>query len=215
MQKITLSSCLNWIVPVVLLCTLTLSPDSARAVNEPIGQAQAVNANVLGVTTLLADSGTLNNAIDTRHNSLPEGSVTSSTLGKVLTADVLHATSTSDTDQVDSTASLTDLVVSVTTDSGLLGLGDTITVSAEFVRSEARAASTGVSGDAMIDNLSINGTLTNVTGEVNQVVDLIGGKVVINEHQSIPGGVRVTALRIVVDGVADLVIAPSTAGLPQ
>ena len=210
MKKVSISRNSNGTVLAVLMCTLVLSPGAVGAAEVPIGRAQAVNANVLGTTTVLADTGTLVHETDARHNSLTEGSVAAPITGELLNADVLHATTTAGVDQVDSTASLADLAVSVVD----ILLGEIINVSAEFVRSEARAVSGGaVSGGAMIDGLFINGLLTVVTGEVNQIIPLVGGQVIINEHESIPGGVRVNALHIVIDGVADLIIASSTAGL--
>lgn len=192
----------------LLLCSTTVMAATA------VGQARAVSATVLGVSTVLADTGTLASDTDARDNSLPDASIVSSTLGQVLSADVLHTATTAGVDQVDSSASLADLSVSVGT-GGTLGIGDVISVSLGFVRSEAQAVSGGTgTGRVMMDGLTINGLTTTVTGEANQVIPLVGGEVIINEHKSIPGGIKVNALHIIVDGVADLVIGSATAALP-
>jgi hypothetical protein len=180
---------------------LTLNDlNDARADSIPNGQARAVQATVFGTTTNLADTGTLEDFVDFQENSLSTGSVSS-----LLTANVLHAATTAGGDQVDSGAALFDLDVAV----------GVITVSADFAMSQARAVDgAGSGGTSEIHELYINGLLTLVTGQVNQVIPLVGGEVVINEHLNAPGGVTVNALRITVDGVADIVIASSTAGLP-
>ena len=72
----------------------------------------------------------------------------------------------------------------------------------------------GSAGDTSIDGLSINGASITVTGQPNQTIPLLGGRVVINEQRAIfPSGMAVNALHIVIDGVADVVIASATAGI--
>ncbi|TLY26357.1 MAG: hypothetical protein E6K64_01565 [Nitrospirae bacterium] len=60
-------------------------------------------------------------------------------------------------------------------------------------------------GSSDIGGLSINGIPIFLTGGPNQTIDIIGGRVVINEQQTSPGGtITVNALHVIVDGVADV-----------
>src|SRR5439155_42442 len=72
------------------------------------GSAAAVQANVLGVTTALADTGPLAGASDLREASALESGILS--LGS---ADVLHAATGASPDYVDSEASLADAGLAV------------------------------------------------------------------------------------------------------
>ena len=164
------------------------------------GQARAVQATVLGSQTVLSDTGTLTGSDDARQASEVTGDVPS-----VLTAEALHATTIGWPDQAAAEASLAALGVTVA------GNG----ISAEFVMARAAAVLGGASaGATTIDGLSINGAPITVTGQPNQTIPLLGGRVVINEQQPLfPSGMTVNALHIVIDGVADLVIASATAGI--
>jgi hypothetical protein len=164
------------------------------------GQARAVQATVLGSQTVLSDTGTLTGSDDARQASEVTGDVPS-----VLTAEALHATTIGWPDQAAAEASLAALGVTVA------GNG----ISAGFVMARAAAVLGGASGGATtIDGLSINGAPITVTGQPNQTILLLGGRVVINEQQPLfPSGMTVNALHIVIDGVADVVIASATAGI--
>ncbi len=157
------------------------------------GQARAVQATVLGSQTVLSDTGALTGGDDARQAS------------SVLTAEALHATTIGWPDQAVSAASLAGLAVTVA--------GNGIT--AGFVMARAAAILGGASaGDTDIDALSINGAPITVTGQPNQTIPLLRGRVIINEQQPLfPSGMTVNALHIVIDGVADVVIASATAGI--
>jgi hypothetical protein len=163
------------------------------------GQASAVQATVLGMTTALADTGTLADTSDARDASQPTGSVPS-----LLTGEALHATTIGWPDQVASEASLGSLAMTVG------GNG----ISADFVMARAfamlGAAGTGMSN---IGGLSINGIPIFPTGDPNQTIDIIGGRVVINEQVSSAGTTVVNALHVVVYGVSDVVIGSAKAGI--
>jgi len=162
------------------------------------GHASAVRATtLLGGTTVLADTGTLAGADDARHASRITGAIPS-----LLSAEVLRAATIGGPDQTAAEASLADLGLTVG------GTG----VSAAFVMARALAAADGDGGECIIEGLAINGVPVTVTGEPNQTVPILGGRVVINEHRLAAGALTVTALRVVVDGVADVVIASATAG---
>ena len=168
------------------------------------GQARAVQATVLGSLlgsqTVLSDTGALTGGDDARQASQVTGAVPS-----VLTAEALHATTIGWPDQAVSAASLAGLAVTVA--------GNGIT--AGFVMARAAAILGGAgAGDTDIDALSINGAPITVTGQPNQTIPLLRGRVIINEQQPLfPSGMTVNALHIVIDGVADVVIASATAGI--
>ena len=194
-------------VPVVAALLLTGLFGSAAAVRAQlidttptiVGNAKAVQATALGTTTVLADTGTLGGTSDAREASQVTGSVPS-----VLAGEVLHAVTIGWPDQVASEASIANL--------GLTVAGTTI--SADLVIARALAATGGAAmGNSGIDNLSVNGIPVYVTGEPNQTVWIPGGQVIVNEQKTSSTGILVNALRVVVTGVADIVIASATAGI--
>ena len=169
------------------------------------GSATAVQASVPGMTTALADTGALTDAGDIREASEMTAAIPS--LGG---ADVLHAatgssiTDWSAPDYVASEASLAD--------TGLTVAGNFI--SAAFVMARALAA-VGESpvGTSEVDGLSINGVPVDVTGQPNQTVWLLGGKVILNEQIPTSTGTTVNAVHVIVGGVADVVLASASAGV--
>ena len=165
-----------------------------------LGSASAVQATVLGMTTVLSGTGPLGSTNDALDASLLTGGVPST-----LTAETLSATAISYADEVDSAASLGNLSMTVA------GIG----VTADFVMAQASqvAGATG-SGSSSFSNLSINGTPIAVSGAPNQAIPVPGGQVIINEQTiSSTGTAVVNALHVVVTGVADVVVASATAGI--
>ena len=194
-------------VPVVAALLLTGLFGSAAAVRAQlidttptiVGNAKAVQSTAFGTTTVLADTGTLGGTSDAREASQVTGGVPS-----VLAGEVLHAVTIGWPDQVASEASIANL--------GLTVAGTTI--SADLVIARALAATGGAAmGNSGIDNLSVNGIPVYVTGEPNQTVWIPGGQVIVNEQKTSSTGILVNALRVVVTGVADIVIASATAGI--
>ena len=155
---------------------------------------------LLSTTTSLADTGTLTSINDALDASQLTGSVLS-----LLNAETLSAATISWPDQVDSEASLANLKVS------LAGVG----ISADFVMAQAsQVLGAAGTGSSELDNLSVNGVPVFVTGELNQVVGIPGGQMIINEQTiSSTGQAVVNALHVSVSGVADMVIASATAGI--
>jgi hypothetical protein len=184
----------------VVALTYVLGWPAMGAAQTPAGEARAVKTTVLGGTIVLSDTGPLIGGDDARQASQVTGVVPS-----VLNADSLHAVTIGWLDEAAAEASLA-------------GLGLTIAgngISAGFVMARA-AAAIGVpsAGATIIDGLSINGVPIAVTGQPNQTILIPGGRIVINEQQPVlPTGVTVNALHIVIDGVADVVIASATAGI--
>jgi len=169
------------------------------------GQAKAAQATVsalglVGMTTTLSDTGTLSDTNDARDASLISGNIPS-----LLSVGVLHATTIGYPDEVDSEASLADLGLTVA------GIG----ISADFVMARAFAVLGGAAvGSSDIGGLSINGIPIFPTGDPNQTIDIIGGRMVVNEQQTDPSGtITVNALHVTVSGVADVVISSATAGI--
>jgi len=117
----------------------------------------------------------------------------------------LHAASIGWSDQAYSEASLGTL--------GMMVAGNGI--SADFIMSRALAV-TGASplGAAQIDGLVINGLPVAVSGAPNQTIPLFGGRLILNEQQASSTGIVVNALHVIVDGIADVVIASSAADMP-
>jgi hypothetical protein len=164
------------------------------------GHARAVQATVLGRTTVISDTGPLTSSDDARQASQVTGGVPS-----LLSAEALHTTTIGWPDQATAEASLAAL--------GLTIAGNRISAGFVMARAMAILGSEG-DGDTTIDGFSINGVPIAVTGQPNQTIPILGGRVVINEQQPLlPSGMTVNALHIVVDGVADVVIASATAGI--
>jgi hypothetical protein len=169
------------------------------------GAASAVQANVFGTTTVLAGTGPLADALDMREASQMMAGILS--LGS---ADVLHAATGSSvtdggpSDYVASEASLADMSLAVAGNS----------VSAAFVMARALApVGSAPAGTSEIEGLTINGVSIWATGQPNQVVPLLGGRVIINEQIPSSSGTTVNALHVIVDGLADVVLASAAAGV--
>lgn len=171
--------------------------DAQTAVN---GQAAAVRATVLGITTSLADSGSLSDPSQPVGTGLSLGSI-----GGLLSADGLHSAAMGWTDQVASQASLGNLNMSVA------GIG----ITAAFLGSEALAvAGAAGSGASAIEALTIGGFAISPTGLPNQQVSLPGLSVILNEQTQTAGGIVVNALRVrTLDGLTDIALAMSRAGI--
>lgn len=175
------------------------SPAHAQSV---AGQARAVQASVVSLfgisTTVLSDTGTLSSTADAREASQSAGSVST-----LLRGNTLHASTIGWSDRVASEASIADLAVTV----------GGITIGADFVMSRAVAVPGGGAGSVNIDGLAINGIPVDVTGTANQTLSIPGGQLVINEQRTSASGTIVNALRVIVNGVADVIIASSAAGV--
>ncbi|HYX68466.1 MAG TPA: choice-of-anchor P family protein [Terriglobales bacterium] len=164
------------------------------------GDAAAVRATLLGVTTTLSDTGTLTGPNDARDASMTTGSVPS-----LLAGETLHAVTLGWPDEVDSEAALSNLNLNVA------GVG----ISADLVMSRASQVLGAPSqGSSVLNNLTINGMPISVTGLPNQTVAIPGGQVILNEQSvSSTGAMVVNAVHVVINGVADVAIASATAGV--
>jgi hypothetical protein len=169
------------------------------------GQASALQATVLGSRTVLADTGPLAGPDD-----LLEASDLTANVPLLVQADVLHAATGSSVDgwgtgdYVASEASLADL--------GLTVAGNTLTAAFVMARSTAPVGASPT-GSSEISGLSINGVPVVVTGAANQTINLLGGRVVLNEQTPTATGTVVNAIHLVVNGFADVVIASAGAAI--
>ena|SRR3989442_6497705 len=193
----------KWLMLAGALVGLLAWPGTSEA-QTVTGQAKAAQATVgvlgLGVTTVLSDTGTLSDTTDAR-----DASLLTATVPSLLTGEVLSAVTIGWPDQVYSSASLGILAMTVA------GIG----ISADFVGASALAVLGGAAvGSSDIGGLSINGIPIFLTGGPNQRIDIIGGRVIVNEQQTSPDGtITVNALHVTVDGVADVVISSAKAGI--
>lgn len=195
----------------VSACSETRNPAAPKPLNFDLlspavsysGQATVVRATVLG--SKLIDFGT---------EPLPpsggakEASLVDASVPGVLTAEVLHATAVGEGDRSRAEASVANLELTVAGNS----------VSADFLMAQAEAQCTDAgpvtSGSSEIAGLVINGQAIVVSAEPNQRITLPNGiRVVINEQTSSPGDITVTAVHIVIDGVAEVIISSAHADI--
>ncbi|HZC81436.1 MAG TPA: choice-of-anchor P family protein [Nitrospiraceae bacterium] len=173
---------------------------SAAEAQTVTGQASAVQATVLGATTMLSDTGTLGGSRDAREASQIAGSIPS-----LLTGEVLSAATIGYPDEVDSEASLGNLNLTVA------GYG----ISADLVMARALSvvgsAGTGLTN---IAGLTIGGVPMFPTGAPNQTLSFGVLSIVLNEQIPSAGGMTVNALHIkTLDGLTDVVIGSAKAGI--
>ncbi len=164
------------------------------------GQATAVRATVLGITTSISDTGPLPPEGGSR-----EAFLVSASIPGLLTAEILHASTFGGGAGSLSEASVANL--------NLTTGGNSISADLLTAVATAVCAPTGpvVSGNADIVGLVINGESIVVAGQPNQTVNLPNGKVVINEQSSNvknqSGEITVNALHVIVNGIADIVVS--------
>ncbi len=190
----------------VMLVALLVWPVAVPATNNSpsaTGSARAVQATSLGsdgtaTTTIVSDTGSLGGTNDARDASELTTSVPS-----LLTAETLYSATISWSNEVDSSASVNNLNVTV----------GGVVITATFVLTMVSSAQGPNSGITMIDNLAVNGTPISVTGKKNQSVAIPGGQLTINETTNNAGTMTVNGLHIIENGVADVVIASATAGI--
>jgi hypothetical protein len=175
------------------------------------GDAAAVRASVLGlINASISDTGPLPSSGGSRSTSLLDLS-----LPPTLSLNLLSASTNGSNNQTNSQASVANVAVNVAS----------IYVSASVLTSNATAAcSTSTasdSGNSTIVDLKVNGLSVDVSGAPNQTIPLIIGSLVINEQLSsvnISGSANsanmtVNALHLRVNGIADVVISSSQAGV--
>lgn len=179
------------------------SPTPTVSASTVMGQATAAQVVLLGLLGTATSTSLASTAISGTNTESDVSQVTGSI--PLLAAEVLNAATYSYADQVDSTASLANLGVSV---AGISISADSVVAQASQVLGAAG------SGSSYIDNLAINGVPVTVSGDPNQTIWIPGGQVVLNEQTiSSTGSAVVNAIHITVNGVADVVVASATAGI--
>src|SRR6266404_1565270 len=170
------------------------------------GRATVVQATVLAGTSIapitLVDAGPLPSSGGADKETLLEASVPG-----LLTAEVLHAATFGQGSRSSSEASVAELAVTAG--------GNTVSAGFLMARAEAKCTdgTASASGSSEIARLGINGQTIVVSGAPNQTIALPNGRVIINEQQGAPGDITVNALHIVVDVIADVVIASAHADI--
>jgi lysophospholipase L1-like esterase len=167
------------------------------------GRAIVASANVFGTATNISDTGELPGS-----GGALETSVFSTNVLGALNADMGHASTIGQADRTRSEASGADVNLNL---SG-------VSVSADFAMSRATAiwqsaGATVLQGNSEIDGLLVNGLPVAVSGQPNQVIPLVNGKIVINEQAASATSITVNALHVMINGQADVVIASARAGL--
>lgn len=198
-----LSLRLSSFIVLFLAVTLFNAAPTLAAATTFSGQGTVVKANVAGFAPIvLADTQPL-----PAEGGSQEASLLGASVPGLLTAQVLHASTIGQGDRSRSEASVAKLDLTVA--------GNTI--GAEFLMARASAVcnnngTSSVSGSSELAELVINGQTIAVTGEPNQTVLLPGGgKVVINEQSGDSSSITVTALHVIIPGIADVAIATAHA----
>jgi len=168
------------------------------------GQATVANATVLGSNAKVSDTGSLGASGGSKSTALVSFN---NTLG-VLSGTAAGASTVGFGNKTVSQASVADL---------RLDVGGNLIV-AKVLASYAQALNTGgvpaTNGNSVILGLTINGKATVVSGAPNQKLSLPNGYVIINQHyHADAASITVIALRVVVNGTADVMISRVNAGI--
>jgi len=195
-MRFAISHGLTLVISGVLLVGMLGWPAPIRA---QLGTTTVVTTGT--TTAALADTGALAAGST---DALQASALTGDIPAGLLAGNALHATAIGYPNQIDSEASLADLV---------LGAAGT-TIGADFVMARAsEVLGTAGVANSEVDNLSINGIPVVVTGAPNQSIGIPGGAMILNEQQTLADGtIVVNALHITIPGVEDVVIATATAG---
>ena len=168
------------------------------------GQASAVQLVLFGLLGTATSTGLASTGISGINSESDVAQLTGS-IPSMLGSETLSAATYSYSNEVDSTASLANLGLSVAG----------ISISADSIVAEAsQVLGAAGSGSSYISNLAINGVPVSVSGAPNQTIAIPGGQIVLNEQTiSSAGSTVVNAVHITLNGIADVVIASATAGI--
>lgn len=174
------------------------------------GEAAAARADVLGLINVsLSDTG----ALPSSGGSL-SASLLQFQLQPTLDLNLLSAATSGGNNQTASQASVTNVSINVAgvhVTASVLASNATVTCDA--------SGNPSASGSANIVDLKVNGLRVDVSSEPNFTVPLLVGSLVINQQSSSVDPVAgtanmlVNALHLRVNGVADVVISSSAAGI--
>lgn len=167
------------------------------------GQATAITIGLLGTPTRIAHTGALPSQGGALESSLLEIALPISTLGTI-GAETLHSTTIGQGNNTESESSILGLNLSLTT----------VSVSASLLRSNASAiCGSTPTGESEIVGLMVNGNPINITGQPNQTINLLLGKIIINEQIVSSDSIKVNALHVSIPGIVDIIISSAEAGI--
>jgi hypothetical protein len=175
------------------------------------GEAVVASVDVLGViNTSIIDTGPLPG-----HGGSLSAQLANLDLPGLLDLQLLSASTNGENNQTNSQASVVNVTLNV---AGVYIQASVLTSNATAFCSSNSAT---VSGTSTIAALTVNGRSIKITGSPNQTVPLLVGSLIINEQiSSIVNGVNFTsadmlvnALHLKVNGVANVVISSSHAGV--
>ena len=168
------------------------------------GEATVVRALVplTGTNLTLIKAGPIASTGGAAENKLLSASVPG-----LLTATVLHATAVGQGQASRSEASVADVNLTVG--------GNTISASLLMARANASCSEgkVALSGKSHLAQLVINGKAITVSGYPNQTVNLLVGKVIINEQAKTANSITVNALHVIIPGVADVIVSSAHADI--
>ena len=197
----------RWIIVALSLMVALLAwPLAATAAgsNTFSGRATVLRATVLGTTTAISDTGPL-----PAEGGAREAADIDAGIPGVLAANVLHAEAFGQGTRSSSEASVANLDLTVG--------GHHLNAGFLLSRATAECTSAGPTtrGNSEIVGLVLDSTPVFVTGQPNQTIALSPvGTVIINEQTSSrPGDLTVSALHVIIPGVADVVISSAHADI--
>ncbi|HLK67364.1 MAG TPA: choice-of-anchor P family protein [Bryobacteraceae bacterium] len=196
-----------------LLAGVAVWPTTVHAQNTPTytGEAFGASVNALGIKTTVSDTGALSSS---------GGSLSTQLAGidlpGLLDLHLLTASTNGSNSVTSSQASVANISVTA--------VGVSITASVLTSNASAQSCAAGnpaVTGGSTIANLVVNGQPITVTGAPNQTVPLLIGSLIINEQSSAVysnafgsgASITVNALHLKVAGLAEVIIASSSAGV--
>lgn len=162
------------------------------------GRAVGAQSTVAGFTAKVVEV-VLPWSGGTKSASLPSASIPN-----VLSAGTLNASVDGRYSRSISTASVGTLKLTHT--------GNTITATGLSALAKAECYNRR-SGSSEITRLVVNGAPVTVTSEPNQTHAVNNGKLIINQQTKVTNSITVTALRLVIDGKADVLVASAQAGI--
>lgn len=156
-----------------------------------------VTVPLLGINERVSDTGPL-----PPQGGASEASLLNQSVGNVASVSVLHASAVAQGNYSRAEASAADVDLMVGAN----------TISADFLsaRVEARCPS-GVTARSDIVRLVINGQEVAVSGQPNQTIDIVAGKVIINEQSRTGDVTTVNALHVILPGIADVIVSSASA----
>jgi hypothetical protein len=156
-----------------------------------------VSVPLLGINQRISDTGAL-----PPQGGASEASLLNQSVGDVANVSVLHASAVAQGNYSRAEASAAEV--------GLTVGANAISAGLLMARVEARCPS-GVTAQSDILLLVINGQEIAVSGQPNQTIDVVAGRVIINEQTQSGDVTTVNALHIILPGIADVIVSSASA----